>query len=400
MINRLLSNWRGPALFLLGLVIGWFVIGWWLWPGGFGGLGPARLDRVSRQDYLALVADSYAQNGNLAVVQQRLQGFDLDEATRELDDLARRSDEFGLTAQAARMRNLSNVVRRDLLRMAAQPTAAPKATAAPPTAQPSGGLADQVGSLLGGLRLGWLLGLVLAAVIVALLVWAAMRWRLDRLLKLSPRSGDTEAEEAEDSGAAQSGGDAEDQPLVYVSLNQLTRISYSADGPDRTEIRIKDANKDMVGQVELRAAEILGRNPGEPPSALELRLFDRHEPRTRVAVLVSHAASQDPTARQLIASMSSDYVKPAFDVSRLGRVVELDTRFIHLQAEVVDAVFGEGGHYPPFQYLCLEITPMPANQVQAPVLDEGQEEEADQRTINIVPRKPSRDDEEDEDNAS
>ena len=393
MNNRLLSNWRGPALFLLGLFIGWFVIGWWLWPAGFGGLSPARLDRVSRQDYLALVADSYAQNGNLAVVQQRLQGFDLNEAASELDDLARRSDEFGLTAQAARMRNLATVVRRDLLRTAAQPTAAPKTTTAAPTAQPSAGLGEQVQNLFGGLRQGWLVGLVLALVIVALLAWAAIRWRLDRLVRFGGRPDDT-ADVEEDAVVSGAGGDGEEQPLVYVSLNQLTRISYSADGPDRTEIRIKDANKDMVGQVELRAAEILGRNPGEPPSALELRLFDRHEPRTRVAVLVSHAASQDPTARQLIASMSSDYVKPAFDVSRLGRVVELDTRFIHLQAEVVDAVFGEGGHYPPFKYLCLEITPMPANLGEQPVLDEGQEEQADQRTINLSPKDKNRQDDE------
>ncbi len=391
MNNRLISSWGGPALFLLGLVIGWFVIGWWLWPSGFGGPHPAQLEAVSRQDYLALVADSYAQNGNVAVVQQRLDGFDLNEASRELDDLARRSDEFGLTAQAARLRNLANVVRRDLLRTAAQPTAAPKTTAAP-TAQPSAGLGDQVRGLLGGLRLGWLVGLVLALVIVALLAWATVRWRLDRLMRWSGRADDTAEAATNDTGRRQDAGETDDQPVVYVSLNQLTRISYSADGPDRTEIRIKDANKDMVGQVELRAAEILGRTPGEPPSALELRLFDRHEPRTRVAVLVSHAASQDPTARQLIASMSTDYVKPAFDVSRLGRVVELDTRFIHLQAEVVDAVFGEGGPYPPFQYLCLEITPMPANQAEQAVLDEGQEEEADQRTINLSPRaKPPRD---------
>ena len=393
MNNRLLSNWRGPALFLLGLVIGWFVIGWWLWPAGFGGLSPARLDRVSRQDYLALVADSYAQNGNLAVVQQRLQGFDLNESASELDDLARRSDEFGLTAQAARMRNLATVVRRDLLRTAAQPTAAPKTTTAPPTAQPSAGLGEQVQNLFGGLRQGWLVGLVLALVIVALLAWAAIRWRLDRLVRFGGRPDDT-ADVEEDAVISGAGGDGEEQPLVYVSLNQLTRISYSADGPDRTEIRIKDANKDMVGQVELRAAEILGRNPGEPPSALELRLFDRHEPRTRVAVLVSHAASQDPTARQLIASMSSDYVKPAFDVSRLGRVVELDTRFIHLQAEVVDAVFGEGGHYPPFKYLCLEITPMPANLGEQAVLDEGQEEGDDQHTVNISAKNKTREDDE------
>ncbi|MCW5849602.1 MAG: hypothetical protein KIT87_05940 [Anaerolineae bacterium] len=390
MNNRLLSNWRGLALFLLGLVIGWFVIGWWLWPSGFGGPRPAQLEHVSRQDYLALVADSYAQNGNLAVVQQRLEGFDLNDAARELDDLARRSDEFGLNAQAARLRNLANVVRRDLLRTAAQPTAAPKTTIAP-TAQPSTGLGEQARDIFGGLRQGWLVGLVLALVIVALLAYAAVRWRLDRLLKWSPRAADGGEAAAEDTGGGRTAGDIEDQPLVYVSLNQLTRISYSADGPDRTEIRIKDANKDMVGQVELRAAEILGRTPGEPPAALELRLFDRHEPRTRVAVLVSHAASQDPTARQLIASMSSDYVKPAFDVSRLGRVVELDTRFIHLQAEVVDAVFGEGGHYPPFQYLCLEITPMPASQGGQAVLDEGQEEEADQRTVNISPKDKSRD---------
>ena len=67
----------------------------------------------------------------------------------------------------------------------------------------------------------------------------------------------------------------------------------------------------------------------------------------------------DPTARQLIGTLPNNVVKPAIDVSRTGRTIELETRNLRLQAEVVSVQFGPATPYPVFDELVLAVTPMP-----------------------------------------
>lgn len=389
MRERLGLTWQSLVFLLVGIAIGWFIIGWWLWPVSWTSARPTDLERISRLDYLALVADSFVQNGNLGVVRQRLEGFDLTQVSRDLEDLARQSDERNLNAQAARLRNLASAINRGDLgtRPAPRPTDTPKTSATPP---PAGG--DALGDLLNtlsGMR-WWLIFLILGLVAAALVAYAWLRWRW---AQPGQGEGEDEATPSNVIPMRRPRADGVDNVPVYVTLNNSTRLIYTADSPERSEVRIIDANKSMVGQVELRPSEILRPDPNERAAALELHLFDRRERRTMIAVMVSHEASLDQEARQLISEKPSDFIRPAFDVSRLGRVVELDTRFIHLEAEVVDAVFDDGDRYPTFQYLVLEVTPMPGNPASRPRTQEEDEDEADTDTERIFGSADEADDE-------
>ncbi|MBP8002618.1 MAG: hypothetical protein KA314_26860 [Chloroflexi bacterium] len=68
-------SWSFP-LFLLGVILGWLVIGWWLWPVEWINVDPWQLSAEGQRAYLAAVAEGYALTGDVTVMQARLNGWD------------------------------------------------------------------------------------------------------------------------------------------------------------------------------------------------------------------------------------------------------------------------------------------------------------------------------------
>lgn len=87
--GRLASSTRGPRRYLLGLtfvvglLLGWFVIGWWLWPVQWTNSVPWRLSREHQKTYVSLVAQNYWWTKELQQTRDALAGWD-DEALAEL----------------------------------------------------------------------------------------------------------------------------------------------------------------------------------------------------------------------------------------------------------------------------------------------------------------------------
>lgn len=75
--SSFLILWIGIAVLALlgGLVIGWQVIGWRLWPVKWTAVLPADLNESDREQYLDMVAESYVLNKDLSLVRQRLASF-------------------------------------------------------------------------------------------------------------------------------------------------------------------------------------------------------------------------------------------------------------------------------------------------------------------------------------
>ncbi|MGE5602126.1 MAG: LCP family protein [Nitrososphaerales archaeon] len=71
------ARWALPFLALVaGLLIGWMVLGWWLWPVQWTSESAgASLDPAEREKYLDVVAESYTLNRNAALAQERLAIF-------------------------------------------------------------------------------------------------------------------------------------------------------------------------------------------------------------------------------------------------------------------------------------------------------------------------------------
>jgi hypothetical protein len=62
--------------FVVGLVLGWMVVGWWLWPVRWTNSEPWDLRPEHQRTYVALVAESYWQTGDVARAREALQGWD------------------------------------------------------------------------------------------------------------------------------------------------------------------------------------------------------------------------------------------------------------------------------------------------------------------------------------
>ncbi len=91
--GRLGMVWIG-LVFLMGLLIGWLLIGWWLWPAQPINADPWLLRSEHQHRYIRLVAMEYARTGESARVRQALEGWDQDELTRLLSEMRNQASDL------------------------------------------------------------------------------------------------------------------------------------------------------------------------------------------------------------------------------------------------------------------------------------------------------------------
>jgi uncharacterized membrane-anchored protein YhcB (DUF1043 family) len=72
--------------FVVGFLIGWLVIGWVVWPVTWTNALVQDLRADLRDQYVTMVAESYAQTGNLDQAQKRLEGWSTEQLTRIMSD--------------------------------------------------------------------------------------------------------------------------------------------------------------------------------------------------------------------------------------------------------------------------------------------------------------------------
>ncbi len=110
--------------FAAGLLVGWVVLGWWLFPVQWTNTLPADLAPEYQAIYVQLVADAYVRDGDLAAAQAALAGFDAESLEATLDVLGANTDD-PIAAQNAR--TLESALQ------ASAAAAAPPAAATPAT---------------------------------------------------------------------------------------------------------------------------------------------------------------------------------------------------------------------------------------------------------------------------
>jgi uncharacterized membrane protein YciS (DUF1049 family) len=103
-----LSWSKGAVIFGLGLLLGWLIIGWLLWPVEYYDTDPPDLRRSHQEVYISLVADSFGLNGEVQLARERLQGFNDEEIRDIILTLLERREEDLATSQ--RLRNLAQAL--------------------------------------------------------------------------------------------------------------------------------------------------------------------------------------------------------------------------------------------------------------------------------------------------
>ena len=88
-------RFRGLGLvlaFVAGLVLGWVVIGWWLWPMRWTNAEPWHLRSEHQRAYVALVAERYGRTGEAPRAREALDDWDAEDLGRLLAAMQSQAD--------------------------------------------------------------------------------------------------------------------------------------------------------------------------------------------------------------------------------------------------------------------------------------------------------------------
>jgi hypothetical protein len=287
---------------LIGLILGWFVIGWWLWPVEWTDASPADLRADEQETYLRLAIDSFALHGDQAEAQKRWEALGAGaEAvfTKILETPGQ---------QASRLTDFQNAV---------MPAETPAEQPAEEESKGSGALT-------------FLLVMCLVTLILAGALAAYFLFRQQRVVgEASPAVQAQEiSKQAERTDYTALG---ESQPFsqfvtTYMLGDDLFDDSFSIDSP----------TGEFLGECGVGISESIGVGEPKKVSAFEIWLFDKNDIQTVTKVLMSQHAYDDAAVRQRLSAKGDPFLADP------GGVVELETATLRLVARVVDMAYGSG----------------------------------------------------------
>lgn len=305
----------GVVGFIIGILIGLIVLGWWLWPVKWTNASPVQLQKDYQADFLRMAVDSYIK-------------------TQDAQAAKARWDYLGNKASDT----LANVKNEPLKLKAEEITAFEKAVAAP-TGE------ETTEAKKGGLSI-WIV-LVLMCVVTLVIAGGIIVFVLFRGGKTSGiRTPAMQAEDAKRQAQATDYSTSEAPPISqfmasYKQGDDLFDESFSIDSP----------SGEFLGECGVGISETIGVGDPKKVTAFEVWLFDKNDIQTVTKVLMSAHAFNDDAVKQRLAAKGEPVE------ARTGEKVVLETQTLKLEARVVDMTYGEGALPPDsfFDQAILEL---------------------------------------------
>jgi hypothetical protein len=307
----------GIGAFIVGVLIGLIVLGWWLWPVKWTDASPSQLQKDYQADYLRMAIDSYIKTQDAQVAKVRW-------------------EYLGNKAAGA----LASVKNEPLKLKSEEITAFEKAvSAAPATGTPA---EEKKG---GGFPI-WIV-LVLMCIVTLLIAGGIIVFVLFRGGKTSGiRTPAQLAEDAKQQAQATDYSTSETPPIAqfmasYKQGDDLFDDSFSIDSP----------SGEFLGECGVGISETIGVGDPKKVTAFEVWLFDKNDIQTVTKVLMSAHAFNDEAVKQRLAAKGEPVE------ARTGEKVVLETQTLKLEARVVDMTYGEGALPPEsfFDQAILEL---------------------------------------------
>jgi hypothetical protein len=330
----------GLAL-LVGILLGWFAIGWGLWPVTFENGNISQLRSDLQQDWVRLAASEYALSPNIDRAAARIDALG-DAAPRVISDTLTTSggDEKVRVLQLKQVLEISGHL------------------------TPGGGGSPAEPSLLEQYRLP-LLGCSLLIVLAlaaggAWYLWSSgvfnrpsgARTAVHRPAAVTAQRSASVAPKvdyaAPSAAATPTGGPPVAQFMTtYVLGDDLYDDSFSIDAPDGS----------FLGECGMGISETIGVGDPKKVMAFEVWLFDKNDIRTVTKVLMSEHAFRDEALKSRLAAKGEPVLVAP------GDVVSMETASLVVTARVVDMAYG-GGALPPtsfFERLTIELAAFSKN---------------------------------------
>ncbi len=294
---------------IVGLLLGMLLF-WGLFPVKWTDAHSYDLAPDARAEYLALVADSYKLDRDLARVSSLLELWTPEEKQQAVTDAIAMYEEEGRTDKVQAVRDLAMVLGI---------SEAPPPPPAPPAKAP--GLVDR-------LRIPCLVFIVVLLVLA--LAWIGLRTVRKRQAAAVPRPSPT-VRVAPPPPPAEEWEGVEQPPLGhFITTYQLGEDTYDE------SFSIETPMGEFLGECGVGISETIGVGEPDKVTAFEVWLFDKSDIRTVTKVLMSQYAYNDPNLRAKLAP------KGEAVLAMPGTPVILETSGLQVRADITELVYGEG----------------------------------------------------------
>jgi hypothetical protein len=326
-VREMLKNplYVGIAAGLLGLIVGWFVIGWGLWPVTYYDAAPVNMRSDLRVDYLRMSIDSFSKNqdANLAKRRYAELGPDgskiLDEIRKAPgktfpDDITKFSNALALPAGQQPVTQATTIPGTP---------AATKPAALLPTTAATAAASDGGSSML-----------LVVLCIVLLVIGGALAYIF---LIRNRKGGDLfQMFRGSKKTVVQTQQPEYQAPGVEAPIAQfMTTYKLGVDLYDDS-FSIDSPTGEFLGECGVGISKNIGVGDPKKVTAFEVWLFDKNDIQTVTKVLLSENGYNDQaTLQELQAKGEPVLITP-------GSEVYLQTATLQLTARVVDMNYGQG----------------------------------------------------------
>lgn len=310
--------------FVVGLLIGWFAIGWGAWPVTWTNAGPQHLAQADQEFYLRIVSELYSRDLDASKVQRALGGWDGDVAACRLAEKA--AD----PAEAARLQAIAAVAN-------GQGCTGLDLTSTAPVEEESSGFPGSLGTIL---ALGFLLVLLVIAIVFVIN-------RRNAMMAETGLAGQSYAAMPPDTAPV-----ASDDEVTAIPLARFqTDYTHGRDSYDDS-FSIENANGDFLGECGVGISESIGTDSPKNVTAFEVWLFDKNDIRTVTKVVMSDHAFFDEALRAKLAPKGEPIL------ARENETIVLETASLIINAEIKDMRYSTGVLPPQstFERLTIELS--------------------------------------------
>jgi hypothetical protein len=312
---------------IVGLLIGWFLLGWVIAPVQWINAEPVDLHPLWQEHYVAMVVDSYLLTGDRATAEERLGSFDDEALAQYFGEVQAKFDQAGATRQAQAVSQLADQLGVAIVPVGRQ-TVEAGTPAAGQVAQPAAPAADAQAAerpLLN--RLMMVCGIVLLVVLLIAGAIAAFLWWQQRA---------TEFVDGEEGAERAPGRVPGGSQITSMNLGERATIRYMDDGPGYDQTVQIYHGGEIIGSCGLRGVSTLSEGGHVVACAAWLYEPTAPERSADVRVLASRRVYQnDALRRSLVRDREPEQVIPA----EPGQTGHLEHQSLEMTLRIVDVEY-------------------------------------------------------------